>query len=120
MACLVSFTFLLPFSTSNAFFKEIHSKNSVLSRVRVLGQPTYGTATKRSDSTFSSIIEGISSMNWSLRHHPLTLFRRHLELVSCHLNVDSCTQMIIISGYWVGPDFDDGWGYVEAFVNPIT
>ncbi|BBH06550.1 hypothetical protein Prudu_018233, partial [Prunus dulcis] len=32
---------------------------------------------------------------------------------------DSCSYMII-SGYWVGPDIDDGWGYVEAFVNPIT
>lgn len=27
---------------------------------------------------------------------------------------------MIIAGYWVGPDVDDGWGYVEAFVNPIT
>ncbi|KAF4359412.1 hypothetical protein F8388_015769 [Cannabis sativa] len=122
MACLVSFTFLLPLSASNVIYKEMHSKNLVLGRVRVSGQPSYRTATKQSDSTSSSITEGISSMNWSLKYHPLIPYRRQWEVIPCHFNVDSCTQtqMIIISGYWVGPNFDDGWGYVEAFVNPVT
>ncbi|XP_043711132.1 uncharacterized protein LOC122660023 [Telopea speciosissima] len=24
---------------------------------------------------------------------------------------------VMISGYWVGPDIEDGWGYIEAFVS---
>lgn len=28
--------------------------------------------------------------------------------------------MMIISGYWVGPDIDDGWGFIEAFINRTT
>ncbi|KAM6577807.1 hypothetical protein CsatB_029644 [Cannabis sativa] len=43
MACLVSFTFLLPLSASNVIYKEMHSKNLVLGRVRVSGQPSYRT-----------------------------------------------------------------------------
>ncbi|XP_061338018.1 uncharacterized protein LOC133284899 [Gastrolobium bilobum] len=30
-----------------------------------------------------------------------------------------CTE-IVISGYWVGPDADDGWGFVEAVINQMT
>lgn len=37
------------------------------------------------------------------------------ELVSCNLNASSSTR-IVIMGYWVGPDDDDGWGYVEASI----
>lgn len=57
----------------------------------------------------------IFSVHWS--HHPcLTGTSKQLgETVSCLLDVSSCTHMII-TGYWVGPDVDDGWGYVEASV----
>ncbi|KAJ8636424.1 hypothetical protein MRB53_010691 [Persea americana] len=30
------------------------------------------------------------------------------------------TIHITISGYWVGPDIEDGWGYVEASVNQVS
>ncbi|PON81675.1 hypothetical protein TorRG33x02_224940 [Trema orientale] len=112
---MVSMTFLVPVSASNSSFKEIHPRKSALGRV--LSQPTYRTVTKLSISF--SVIEGIPSMSWSGRHHILTPYRRPWEIVSCHMDEDSCTHMII-AGYWVGPDVDDGWGYVEAFVNPIT
>ena len=59
-------------------------------------------------------------MNWSNRHSLLTSLRSPWEIVSCHMNVDYCIHRMIITGYWVGPDVDDGWGYVEAFVNPVT
>lgn len=62
---------------------------------------------------------GISSLNRSCQDHLLIPSKPHFERMYCCLNVDSCSYMII-SGYWVGPDIDDGWGYVEAFVNPIT
>ncbi|RDY07382.1 hypothetical protein CR513_08518, partial [Mucuna pruriens] len=29
------------------------------------------------------------------------------------IRTDYCSE-IVISGYWVGPDADDGWGFVEA------
>ncbi|EXB37171.1 hypothetical protein L484_013535 [Morus notabilis] len=32
---------------------------------------------------------------------------------------DAGSSHMIISGYWVGPDVDDGWGFIEAFINPI-
>ncbi|GAA0175067.1 hypothetical protein LIER_28321 [Lithospermum erythrorhizon] len=38
--------------------------------------------------------------------------------ISDYLNVDFCAQ-ILISGFWVGPDVEDGWGYVEAFVSQL-
>ena len=42
---------------------------------------------------------------------------RHFdEIVSCSLNVSPCTRTVII-GYWVGPDIDDGWGFVEASID---
>lgn len=27
------------------------------------------------------------------------------------------TMHVIISGYWMGPDIEDGWGFVEAAVD---
>lgn len=43
------------------------------------------------------------------------LYDRH----SYKVNVNYCT-MVVISGYWVGPDVDDGWGFVEAVIDQIT
>ncbi|KAJ8772040.1 hypothetical protein K2173_027217 [Erythroxylum novogranatense] len=37
------------------------------------------------------------------------------EFFSSCMNIS--THNHSINGYWVGPDIDDGWGYVEAFVN---
>ncbi|KAE9589596.1 hypothetical protein Lal_00000213 [Lupinus albus] len=41
------------------------------------------------------------------------------ESFSYNLNVDYYTE-IVISGYWVGPDADDGWGFVQAVINQMT
>ncbi|KAK7269340.1 hypothetical protein RIF29_22065 [Crotalaria pallida] len=42
------------------------------------------------------------------------------ETFSYNLDVDYCSE-IVISGYWVGPDVDDGWGFVEALIiNQMT
>lgn len=41
------------------------------------------------------------------------------ETYSYNLDVDYCTE-IVISGYWVGPDADDGWGFVEAVINQMN
>lgn len=36
-----------------------------------------------------------------------------------NLGVNYCTE-IVISGYWVGPDADDGWGFVEAVISQMS
>lgn len=58
-------------------------------------------------------------MNRIHQHHFLTPTRCRSEIDSCPWNVGSCTNTVI-AGYWVGPDLDDGWGFVEAFINQIT
>ncbi|CAL8166369.1 unnamed protein product [Prunus armeniaca] len=85
--------------------------------VGLSSQPISETAAKPSASCRTNT--GISSLNRSCQDHLLTPSKPHFERMYCCINVDSCRYMII-SGYWVGPDVDDGWGYVEAFVNPIT
>ncbi|KAJ4967928.1 hypothetical protein NE237_014629 [Protea cynaroides] len=30
--------------------------------------------------------------------------------------LDPISNVSVLYGYWVGPDIEDGWGYVEAFV----
>lgn len=73
-------------------------------------------ATKPSASCSTNGV--VSSLNRSCQH--LTTPSKPLfEILYRHMNVHSCSH-IIIFGYWVGPDIDDGWGYVEAFVNQIT
>lgn len=37
--------------------------------------------------------------------------------ISSHFGVSS--TYVMISGFWVGPDVDDGWGFVEALVHRI-
>jgi len=59
------------------------------------------------------------SLNGSC-HRCLTSCTRFLhEAYSYNLDVDYCTE-IVISGYWVGPDADDGWGFVEAVINQMN
>lgn len=41
------------------------------------------------------------------------------RIFCCCMNLEPCYGCVVLSGYWVGPDLDDGWGYVEAFVNRI-
>lgn len=57
-------------------------------------------------------------MSWSHRYHLGIPSRYVPEIASYPLNVGYCTH-IVIAGYWIGPDPDDGWGFVEAFVNQI-
>lgn len=59
-----------------------------------------------------------SSADWSCHRHIMASPMHFCEPVSSYLNV-ICSTHTIISGYWVGPDVEDGWGYVEAFLNRI-
>lgn len=65
-----------------------------------------------SDRSISSVED------WSFLPHKMAPGRRFWEPVSLHLNVSAGTETVIC-GYWVGPDIEDGWGFVNAFVNQI-
>ncbi|KAI4349969.1 hypothetical protein L6164_010505 [Bauhinia variegata] len=61
----------------------------------------------------------IPSANRSCPHSPM-ICPKFLSLTYSHyLDVD-CLTNVMISGYWVGPDIDDGWGFVEAFIDGMT
>ncbi|CAK9167535.1 unnamed protein product, partial [Ilex paraguariensis] len=64
----------------------------------------------------SCLHKGIFSEKRSCQHSIMTPLRHSGELVSCHFNLISCGHTVIW-GFWVGPDIEDGWGFVEAFVN---
>lgn len=40
------------------------------------------------------------------------------EPASPHFTVRTITPVVLL-GFWVGPDIEDGWGFVEALVNQI-
>lgn len=65
-----------------------------------------------SDTSISSL------KSWSCLPCKIAPARQIWEPVSFHLNVSAGTQTVIC-GYWVGPDIEDGWGFVNAFVNQI-
>ncbi|CAL5397330.1 unnamed protein product [Camellia sinensis] len=62
---------------------------------------------------------GESSVDRSCNHHIMKHCRHFYGSVSLHSNVSFSTQTVI-SGFWEGPDIEDGWGFVEAFVNQIV
>ncbi|KAF8018094.1 hypothetical protein BT93_H3103 [Corymbia citriodora subsp. variegata] len=65
-----------------------------------------------------SSLRGMPSVNQWHRDHSAILSRNLCDTICCYLGVDSCTDRVI-AGFWVGPDVDDGWGYVEAFITQI-
>ncbi|XP_031103993.1 uncharacterized protein LOC116007459 [Ipomoea triloba] len=51
------------------------------------------------------------------RRHCFLRHTTHLPLhISHNFDVGPCTEMLI-SGFWVGPDIEDGWGFVQAIVH---
>lgn len=47
----------------------------------------------------------------------LPMLTRHISSpATSWLTLKSGVHEVVISGYWMGPDIEDGWGYVEAVV----
>ncbi|KAG8363830.1 hypothetical protein BUALT_Bualt19G0063000 [Buddleja alternifolia] len=44
--------------------------------------------------------------------------RQHIEPILCNFSV-SFGAHLLITGFWIGPDMEDGWGFVEASVHRI-
>ncbi|XP_050381409.1 uncharacterized protein LOC126798470 [Argentina anserina] len=115
MACLFSMTFSMPLSASHTFTNGVAMRKSGL--IRVSSRRVSGTAAKASTSCNTNGV--LSSLNQSCQHLLTRSSKPLYGILYCHVNVDSCSQNIIY-GYWVGPDIDDGCGYVEALVDQIT
>ncbi|XP_048135103.1 uncharacterized protein LOC125315097 [Rhodamnia argentea] len=81
---------------------------------RLSSHATFPKAPKLLASWRSS--RGTSSVNQWHRDHSAIPSRNLVDAISCGFGVDSCTDRVI-AGFWVGPDIDDGWGFVEAFIN---
>ncbi|KAG5244810.1 cyclin-H1 [Salix suchowensis] len=112
---LFSISFLMPLSVPKFSFKELQLRKSAVSRLS--GQPSSGTATNL--LVICNATGELLSVNQSCGGCPTTPTTHFYELVSSCMHVSSCTHKII-TGYWVGPDIEDGWGFVEGFVNQIT
>ncbi|XP_059644741.1 uncharacterized protein LOC132286425 [Cornus florida] len=115
MACLVSISLSISLSSSKTPIQEIRSRRQAL--WCSLSQVTRGAAKKLHAPNSSG--RGQFSVDRSCHHHIATPSRCFYEPISCHFGASSCIHTVI-SGFWVGPDPEDGWGFVEAFVNWIS
>ncbi|KAJ7977963.1 UDP-N-acetylmuramoylalanine--D-glutamate ligase [Quillaja saponaria] len=113
--CLDNLSFILVYNIlANDAREENHPWTTALGRLS-----RKATAQKFLASCESN--KGVLSTNGN-HQNPLVMPSRHLSVFfSRHLDVGSGVHHtdIVISGYWVGPDIDDGWGFMEAFINQI-
>ncbi|CAN6581938.1 unnamed protein product [Malus baccata var. baccata] len=128
MACLVSTTLSLPLSASHSFEKGIAPRRLSLV-VRLSSQQI-------SETVIFEIrfeLDFIQKNSWlpkeiclksqggekqkmierDGRNKKPKIYNSLVDIYKPR-NVHSCRHTIIF-GFWVGPDIDDGWGYVEAF-----
>ncbi|MBA0770929.1 hypothetical protein Gotri_019474 [Gossypium trilobum] len=109
MACFVSLSFSIPPCSLPNPLKVRYPKKSASCRLPGLGitkTASYFLALCCSNKTIYSV---------NGEHYLNTMSKPFDELVSCNLNASSSTR-IVIMGYWVGPDDDDDWGFVEASI----
>ncbi|KAK6911560.1 hypothetical protein RJ641_023653 [Dillenia turbinata] len=120
MACLVSTKFSHPFrafSETLIIQQEIFPKNSNICRIS-----SQESSPKIACKLLArrSFVGGIFWLNQGW-HHNLTASWRHFSKHVCNdTNVGSSVNIVILTGYWIGPEIEDGWGFVEAIVNRIT
>ncbi|KAL2325521.1 hypothetical protein Fmac_024579 [Flemingia macrophylla] len=118
MACLVSLSFIVPLRFSPLNKQEVHRHQLDFPLDRLLSRATIRTALKTLGSYTSN--NHILSFKGSL-HHCMMLRSRFLHETCSYNNLYvDCYHEMVISGYWVGPDPDDGWGFVEAVINQMN
>ncbi|OAY44067.1 uncharacterized protein LOC110620642 [Manihot esculenta] len=113
MACVVSISFSMPLCARKFSIQKLQLRGVPLAGLS--SQATIRTATNL--PAFCHSNRDIFSVSGSSGN--LTPLFHCGEFFPFCMNVSLCIHKIIV-GYWVGPDIDDGWGYVEAFVNQIT
>ncbi|KAJ6359756.1 hypothetical protein OIU77_003878 [Salix suchowensis] len=112
---LVSINFSMPLSAPKFSPRELQQRKSAVTRLS--SQAATRTATNR--LVLCNSIRDILSVNQSFCGYLTTPTNLYYELVSSCIHVSSCTHKTI-TGYWVGPNIDDGCGFVEAFVYQIS
>ncbi|KAF9669942.1 hypothetical protein SADUNF_Sadunf13G0017100 [Salix dunnii] len=112
---LVSINFSMPLSVPKFSPRELQQRKSAVTSLS--SQATTRTATNR--LVLCNSIRDILSVNQSFCGYLTTPTNLYCELVSSCIHVSSCTHKTI-TGYWVGPNIDDGCGFVEAFVYQIS
>ncbi|KQK14721.1 hypothetical protein BRADI_1g18305v3 [Brachypodium distachyon] len=62
-----------------------------------------------------------SSAEASISSRPADVSSAHNDLTTRHcIDAVPGAQIITISGYWTGPDIDDGYGHVQAILQRIA
>ncbi|XP_028780898.1 uncharacterized protein LOC114737156 [Neltuma alba] len=114
MASLVPIFYVGPLRASQTLIKRRHQLEFALGRVTSMVTSCH--TAQNVLGSFVSSNKGVLSVN-QICHHHLEAFISGTQ--SLNLIADCCTD-IVISGYWVGPDIDDGWGFVEAVINQVS
>ncbi|PIN23940.1 hypothetical protein CDL12_03336 [Handroanthus impetiginosus] len=113
MAYLLSVGFLTPFCYRETQFQGTHTRR--LSSGRLINPATSRTGEKHLLlHKYSG--GGMISSNGSSDCSICALTRQCVEPFLCHFDV-CFSDHVLITGFWVGPDIEDGWGFVEAFVH---
>ncbi|XP_073224114.1 uncharacterized protein [Cicer arietinum] len=130
MAWLISTSFTVPLCVN----KGVHELDSAMTKLskkatittvwwmlkiselsRVQSWWTQNIIGSCSSNKHTLFVEGSGSCQRCL----ISLARFLHDSYSSKEDVNYCAK-IVISGYWVGPDADDGWGFVEAIIDQIT
>ncbi|WCJ43127.1 hypothetical protein M5689_023889 [Euphorbia peplus] len=114
MALAFSVSFCMPVSAASVSFKELQPRIAPLAIL-----PSLSNAKTEANLLphYCSTREIHWTGNWHGHLAPLDHFG---ELVFCCSTNGNASTHKIICGYWVGPDIDDGWGFVQAFVDSTT
>ncbi|XVE63037.1 hypothetical protein DITRI_Ditri06bG0167500 [Diplodiscus trichospermus] len=108
MACFISISFPVHLCSLRNPLKGRYTKKSAFCRLPGLA------STKTASYFLAPCSSNECKFSVSRQHYLVTLSKHLDEIISCSLNVSPC---IVIMGYWVGPDIDDGWGFVEASID---
>ncbi|GAB4855563.1 hypothetical protein Ancab_024182 [Ancistrocladus abbreviatus] len=96
-----------------AVIKEVRLQRQP--QIIISSQPSFKKAFKSMSADLSS--RCITMLNRTSHCNARTPCRHLIKPVSSHSGVSFYTR--ILRGYWVGPDVEDGWGFVDAFINEI-
>ncbi|KAI3448607.1 hypothetical protein Pfo_005272 [Paulownia fortunei] len=114
MAYLLSISFFMPLCHREAQFQGIHTRR--LTGGRLTNPVTSRTGKKHLLHMYSG--GGMISSNRSCHCSIYAPTRQSFEPIFCHFGV-CFSANVLISGFWMGPDIEDGWGFVEAYVQRI-
>ncbi|KAL7584360.1 uncharacterized protein LOC111878928 [Lactuca sativa] len=113
MACLVSLFSFTPLTSHKTLIKDLQAWKTANCRM-LLHSSNSITGINFVAPKSAGKNKNLLSVTW--HHNPN---QTHLRVCCGNVFVDDdklvCSPNVIF-GFWVGPDIDDGWGFVEAIV----